>query len=88
MTERQTLERLQRTIERLQRTDMLNEEVWNGILRITIAKVYTSRIIECSICLNTLDKPSPVVVLICNHEFHQPCFEQWKKSCPNCRRVS
>ncbi len=54
---------------------------------VTIAKIDAPRDIECSICFNTLEESSNVVVLICNHEFHQPCFAKWGKSCPNCRRI-
>lgn len=42
---------------------------------------------DCSICFDELRK-GPVVVLPCDHVFHELCIVKWsryKMSCPHCR---
>lgn len=44
--------------------------------------------IECSICLDKLDKKNTVSLDNCNHMYHDKCIREWlKKSrlCPLCR---
>ena len=43
---------------------------------------------ECSICLENYMKNDMVIILSCNHSFHEPCLKEWFKnnnSCPHCR---
>ena len=44
--------------------------------------------IECSICLVDFENQDDVVLLDCNHMFHNTCILEWcshKADCPNCR---
>ena len=64
-----------------------------------LGEVISTELNDCSICLCELDNDDeemPVVVLRCNHLFHQACIENWEKydkstrkgaSCPLCRSV-
>ena len=43
---------------------------------------------ECSICLENYKKDDMIIILSCNHNFHEPCLKEWSKnnnSCPHCR---
>jgi hypothetical protein len=43
---------------------------------------------ECSICLDNYKKDDMIIILSCNHNFHEPCLKEWTKnnnSCPHCR---
>ena len=43
---------------------------------------------ECSICLDNYKKDDMIIILSCNHNFHEPCLKEWSKnnnSCPHCR---
>lgn len=43
---------------------------------------------ECSICLENYKKDDMIIILSCNHNFHEPCLKEWTKnnnSCPHCR---
>ena len=43
---------------------------------------------ECSICLENYKKDDMIIILSCNHDFHEPCLKEWSKnnnSCPHCR---
>ena len=50
--------------------------------------------LECLICLEPmLGSGGALVTLPCGHEFHQPCFDSWRRSratgdccCPTCRQ--
>ncbi len=49
------------------------------------SKDYSS---ACTICLNSFDSTSTIIVLPCLHEYDQSCIEQWlqvQSSCPMCR---
>ena len=51
-----------------------------------VVNVDTQKI--CSICLNTIDKNSYVIILPCNDMFHSACISQWlnnHQTCPNCK---
>lgn len=42
---------------------------------------------DCTICFEDL-KVGPVIVLPCDHKFHELCVVRWAQynmSCPNCR---
>lgn len=44
---------------------------------------------ECSICLRAMRYDDNVVVLTCNHAFHNDCLTKWishNSACPMCRR--
>jgi len=43
---------------------------------------------ECSICLENYMKDDMVIILSCDHSFHESCLKEWFKnnnSCPHCR---
>ena len=43
---------------------------------------------ECSICLENYKKDDMIIILSCNHDYHEPCLKEWSKnnnSCPHCR---
>jgi hypothetical protein len=43
---------------------------------------------ECSICLENYKKDDMIIILSCNHDFHEHCLKEWSKnnnSCPHCR---
>jgi len=43
---------------------------------------------ECSICLENYKKDDMIIILSCNHNFHDDCLKGWFKnnnSCPHCR---
>jgi len=42
----------------------------------------------CAICLVDYKNDDNLRYLLCNHHYHQECFDEWIKinaSCPNCR---
>ena len=44
---------------------------------------------DCSICLERM-KQRKIIHLLCGHDFHHNCINQWKKlnnSCPLCRSI-
>jgi hypothetical protein len=41
--------------------------------------------IECSICLGTIDIRECDEMYACEHVFHELCVSKWKGNCPNCR---
>jgi len=46
---------------------------------------------DCPICLQDIREPNDKTVLLCGHNFHHDCIEQWyitsgKNRCPICRR--
>ena len=43
----------------------------------------------CSICLTDFKVKDKLLVLVCEHAFHERCIERWlrqAKECPNCKR--
>tara|TARA_B100000674_G_scaffold276706_1_gene228538 strand:- start:140 stop:562 length:423 start_codon:yes stop_codon:yes gene_type:complete len=44
---------------------------------------------ECTVCLEKYKKNEKIIVLPCNHNFHEACIKEWfekdNRSCPNCR---
>ena len=44
---------------------------------------------DCPICLDSFHKNSPIIILLCNHKFHEQCIIGWlnkdNNSCPLCR---
>ena len=44
---------------------------------------------ECTICLEKYKKKEKIIILSCNHNFHEQCIKEWfekdNNSCPNCR---
>ena len=43
----------------------------------------------CSICLNDFRVKDKLIVLACEHPFHEECISKWlsqAKECPNCKR--
>ena len=45
---------------------------------------------ECSICLENYKKDDMIIILSCNHNFHEACILPWIKdnnTCPHCRRI-
>jgi hypothetical protein len=43
---------------------------------------------ECSICLENYKKDDMIIILSCDHNFHESCLKEWSKnnnSCPHCR---
>ena len=43
---------------------------------------------ECSICLENYKKDDMIIILSCDHNFHESCLKGWSKnnnSCPHCR---
>ena len=60
--------------------------------RVTIKKVDSddedNLLNECSICLENYKKDDMIIILACNHNFHESCLKEWSKnnnSCPHCR---
>ncbi len=53
-----------------------------------VVNIEPPRQCECAICLDSETSTIPVAVLSCQHEFHEPCWNQWKTSCPLCRTTS
>jgi hypothetical protein len=45
---------------------------------------------DCNICIETYKKDDKIVILPCNHVFHNECIENWlcneKVTCPICRK--
>src|SRR2546423_4963163 len=44
---------------------------------------------ECSICMDNVELDAEVMILPCNHWFHEDCFVAWLKEhdmCPHCRK--
>lgn len=58
---------------------------------ITISSINKNNIIEtniCSICLGNFEAGDEVRLLLCQHEFHKQCIDQWLRSnaiCPTCK---
>ena len=44
---------------------------------------------DCPICLDSFHRNSPIIILLCNHKFHEKCIIEWfdkdNNSCPLCR---
>ena len=44
---------------------------------------------ECTICLEKYKKKEKIIILPCEHNFHEKCIKEWfekdNNSCPNCR---
>jgi len=43
---------------------------------------------ECPICIEKYKKHEKIIILKCDHNFHEKCIKEWlnkKNSCPNCR---
>jgi hypothetical protein len=43
---------------------------------------------ECSICLENYKKGDMIIILSCDHGFHESCLKEWfnnNNSCPHCR---
>tara|TARA_B100000745_G_scaffold4949_1_gene4117 strand:+ start:641 stop:1054 length:414 start_codon:yes stop_codon:yes gene_type:complete len=44
---------------------------------------------DCPICLDSFHRNSPIIILLCNHKFHEQCIIGWlnkdNNSCPLCR---
>ena len=43
---------------------------------------------ECTICMDDICCNDQMVILICNHKFHEKCIVDWLKrdeNCPLCR---
>jgi len=60
--------------------------------RVTIKKVDSddedNLLNECSICLENYKKDDMIIILACDHNFHESCLKEWFKnnnSCPHCR---
>lgn len=48
---------------------------------------FSNESFECSICLS--DTPKEIIILNCNHSFHEECINEWKKKksiCPLCQK--
>ena len=44
---------------------------------------------ECSICLENYKKDDMIIILSCNHIYHEECLKEWFKNnntCPHCRK--
>ena len=60
--------------------------------RVTIKKVDSddedNLLNECSICLENYKKDDMIIILSCDHNFHESCLKEWSQnnnSCPHCR---
>ncbi|XP_003426404.2 uncharacterized protein LOC100680235 isoform X2 [Nasonia vitripennis] len=70
-------------------TRSVQKKAWNIIIPQEEAKWTGSGEIECSICMNYVQKQK-CYALTCRHSFHIECIKKWLKSdrsCPNCRVV-
>ena len=48
-----------------------------------------SKLLECSVCLDSLNNSKESIQLFCGHKFHKDCVYKWiseKNTCPNCRK--
>ncbi|OXU22815.1 hypothetical protein TSAR_004663 [Trichomalopsis sarcophagae] len=70
-------------------TSCVQKKAWNIIVPQEEAKWTGSGEIECSICMNFIQKQK-CYTLTCRHSFHIECIKKWlnsDRSCPNCRVV-
>lgn len=47
--------------------------------------------LECSICMETIQRDEVMVKLECQHVYHYNCIHRWlecKRQCPICKRVT
>ncbi|KAL2254006.1 UNVERIFIED_CONTAM: hypothetical protein Sindi_0195300 [Sesamum indicum] len=57
----------------------------------TLSKSRAAAVVECAVCLSTLEGENGTRVLPCLHEFHSVCIGRWlatphfKNTCPVCR---
>ena len=65
------------------------------ILSLVVCDIFNYDILmECSICLNTMDNKDNIFILSCNHKFHYKCFLKYSYQighlyidCPLCRET-
>jgi len=51
-------------------------------------KKNTSDVLECAVCISSIEKNESCAILECNHSFHNECILKWLKkhlNCPCCR---
>lgn len=49
---------------------------------------HTTKTMDCTICIDTIEKRQEPITLKCGHTFHSACMLSWiqkQDSCPNCR---
>ena len=58
----------------------------NNKFRFPMNILYEGSLMDCSICLESIEKGCRVINLDCSHVYHRDCIYGWKQnSCPYCR---
>ena len=61
----------------------------NNLLKQRVILSDENNLSDCPICLDSFYRNSPIIILLCNHKFHEKCIIEWlnkdNNSCPLCR---